>query len=225
MAIKITITIAIIAASLAILPLAIAEPQVQPEITCTTCHTIPESHAGYSNIACQTCHGDLSTKLNQLTLNHQRILSNSPEPSLNCVTCHKQSLGAHSNLGAEEQACLVCHDNFAMQPHTLNGTLLTNATASNLCANCHRERYADWKIGVHGTHGLNYTSTSTGTTPNCATCHNPHTPDLPAIQALPPPEMPERSTELFAALLSPVMALIAGVAIFTVTVSKRNGGV
>jgi len=112
-----------------------------------------------------------------------------------------------------------------MQPHTLNGALLTNATASNLCANCHRERYADWKIGVHGTHGLNYTSTSTGAAPNCATCHNPHTPNLPAIQALPPPEMPERSTELFAALLSPVMALIAGVAIFTVTVSKRNGGV
>ena len=225
MAIKITIIITIIASSLAVIPLAIAESQVQPEVTCTTCHTVPNSHASFSNIACQTCHGSLSTKPNQLTLNHQRILSNSTEPSLSCTTCHKQNLGLHSNLGAEEQACLVCHDNFAMQPHTLNGILLTNATASNLCANCHRERYADWKIGVHGTHGLNYTSTSEGAAPSCVACHNPHPPDLPAVQALPPPERPERSTVILAALLSPVMALIAGVAIFTVTISRRSGGV
>ncbi|MCL4435859.1 MAG: hypothetical protein M1503_01550 [Thaumarchaeota archaeon] len=225
MAVKITIIIALIATSLAAIPLPIAESQVQPEVTCITCHAAPASHVDFSNIACQTCHGNISTKPTPLTLNHQRIMSNSTGLSFSCSACHKQNLGLHSNLGAGDQACLVCHDGFKMQPHTLNGVLLTNVTVSNLCANCHRERYADWKIGVHGTHGLNYTSMSEGAAPSCITCHNPHPPDLPDVQTLESPERPERSAVTLAALLSPFMALIAGVAIFTVTISRRSGGV
>jgi hypothetical protein len=224
--IKITIIIAVITASLAVIQIATAETQIQPEITCTTCHDPPESHVKHFNfpdVPCQTCHGDLSTEPTQLTLNHKLIIStNLSETSLDCFTCHNQSLGAHSNLGTGEQACLICHDNFAMQPHTLNGTLLTNATISNLCANCHREKYAEWKLGIHGTHGLNYTST--GVAPSCVTCHNPHIPDLPSIQTLAAPEKPERSTDLIATLLSSVMALVAGAVIVTVTVSRRTGG-
>ncbi len=220
---KITIIITIISASLVVIQIAAAEPQLLQEATCTTCHETPKSHISFSEkIACETCHGRLSTKLNQLALNHKRIIANGTALGLSCLTCHEQNLGAHSNLGVGGQVCLACHDGFVMQPHALDGTLLTDATISNLCANCHRERYADWKIGVHGTHGLNYTSTELA--PGCTTCHNPHTPDLPTIQTLPAPEEPERHQALTSTLLPPVMALIAGMVAVTITVSRRNGG-
>ncbi len=224
---KIAITIVIIAASLAVIPITTAEAQVLEEIKCVTCHQqLPISHAEYpENIRCETCHGILSTKLTELAINHQRIIDTTTKSSLSCKSCHQQTLGVHSSLGVGSQACLVCHDSFQMRPHTLNGTLLSDTTTSTaLCANCHRERYADWKIGIHGTHGLNQTATKNSTLA-CVVCHNPHTPDLPEINALPSPERPERSTALLSVLVPPAAVLLAGAVIVTMTVTRRKEGV
>lgn len=140
---------------------------------------------------------------------------------LNCLACHSKKLGVHSQLGNKQYACQICHDEFIMKPHILNGTLVTNATISNLCDSCHHERYVDWTLGIHGRHGLNYTATSK--IQSCVTCHDPHIPNIPEISPLPPPEPPERSTVTLIIFFPPALALLMGVVFVTVCFTRKNG--
>ncbi|MHB9003369.1 MAG: hypothetical protein ACYC6C_04820 [Coriobacteriia bacterium] len=119
-----------------------------------------------------------------------------------CTDCHPVALGAngkpitplpkdfkkhaielevHDILGADERACLACHDDPARNPGKLilpDGSLVdVTGEISRVCQRCHFEKYREWEVGIHGKGA-----------PKCSSagCHDPHTPSWIYMEALPP---------------------------------------
>jgi hypothetical protein len=194
------------------------------DVDCSICHLdLSEAHDQFAEeYSCQDCHGRFMTNLGPLGIRHESFLKNVDEPDLDCVQCHDQGLGVHNALGEEPYVCQICHDSFKMKPHALNGTLVSDETITNLCGNCHTERYVDASLGIHGTHGLNYADLDNI---NCVGCHDPHVSDLPEIETLPPTHPPERISSPIEILFPPTAALVLGALLYTYRFNKKAGDV
>ncbi len=87
-----------------------------------------------------------------------------------CLSCHTKKLEFHDKLGAGNKACWACHDATDMKMLRLaDGTQLSRIESSELCGQCHQERYQAWKEGIHGPPG-------TVAAVSCSSCHDPHQP-------------------------------------------------
>lgn len=86
---------------------------------------------------------------------------------------HQVELQSHDKLGKGSAACVVCHDDPAKDPGKLklvDGTLADindPAAVSEVCYQCHSEKYKEWEQGVHGKRADKCTTSG---------CHDPHTP-------------------------------------------------
>lgn len=104
---------------------------------------------------------------------------------LQCLSCHNQTLTYHDKLGPGNQACYACHvsTDWLMDSLQLaSGQVISINDSSQLCGQCHQERYAAWNEGTHGIPG-------TVAAVPCVTCHNPHQPQV-EFQSITKPPMP-----------------------------------
>lgn len=104
-----------------------------------------------------------------------------------CIACHKAiRLEEHDRLGVGTSACLVCHDRRAML-RFVNGTTSPLEASSELCAQCHGERYNAWKEATHGVPGQPGVK--------CTECHSPHAPQIAPLNITEPhpPPIPSPS--------------------------------
>jgi nitrate/TMAO reductase-like tetraheme cytochrome c subunit len=121
-----------------------------------------------------------------------------------CLSCHSKTLEFHDKLGSGNNACLACHDNPDMKMLRLaDKTLLPLADSTQLCGQCHQERYAAWQEGTHGFAG-------TVAAVKCTGCHDPHQPKITFVNitkphpepAPPPPAPPVNLVAIFAVSLA-----------------------
>jgi len=134
---------------------------------------------------------------------------------LNCLSCHNQPLSSHDKLGEGNQACYACHvsTDWSMDKLELaNGAVISKADSSQLCGQCHQERFAAWEEGTHGIPG-------TVAAIPCTGCHNPHQPEI-VFQGITRPPMPPFHTppplpkDLVIILGICVGCLLAGAALY-----------
>lgn len=88
------------------------------------------------------------------------------------------------------QWCLDCHD--FQDPdklHLANGEKITLEESYRLCAQCHGEKYNDWRLGIHGQRTGFWNGSKRYLL--CVNCHSPHDPHFKPLQPLPPPVRPE----------------------------------
>jgi hypothetical protein len=75
--------------------------------------------------------------------------------------------------GKREISCHSCHDinnhNYLIKSRSLPATF---EDSSPVCANCHRERFRDWKRGLHGKRSGGWALPKTQY--QCIDCHAPH---------------------------------------------------
>jgi len=107
---------------------------------------------------------------------------NPTKPLPNGLKKHEIKLELHNILGADDKACLACHDDPKRNPGMLilpDGTLvdINGPDVSRVCQRCHFEKYSAWKAGTHGKHQPKCTA---------AGCHDPHTPGFIYVPALLP---------------------------------------
>ncbi len=92
-------------------------------------------------------------------------------PPSDCKSCHTKTLKFHDKLGSGNKACWVCHDNTDIKMLRLaDGSPLSLTDSSQLCGQCHQQRYGAWKEGTHGIPGPSKEK--------CTSCHNPHQPQI-----------------------------------------------
>jgi hypothetical protein len=85
--------------------------------------------------------------------------------------------------------CLHCHevdDRDAL--HLTDGQTTSFEESWRLCTQCHGEKLADWRAGVHGKREGNWWGPKQYW--SCVACHAPHAPRFAPIEAMPPPRRP-----------------------------------
>lgn len=105
---------------------------------------------------------------------------------LDCLSCHKQTLNYHDKLGAGNRACYACHVSTDWKMDTLqlpSGAVIPKDESSQLCGQCHQDRYNAWNEGTHGIPG-------TVAAIPCIACHNPHQPQVEFLNITKPPMPP-----------------------------------
>lgn len=132
---------------------------------------------------------------------------------LECLNCHQIALEYHDQLGLGNNACWSCHSPADMYSLKLaDDTLLPLTELSQLCGQCHEERYKAWLEGTHGFPG----TVAIGT---CADCHDPHAPQMAFIGITEPhpeatPSAPELPTdELMIAIVILVFLVLLLIAV------------
>jgi len=135
-----------------------------------------------------------------------------PSPAMNdeylpCSDCHE---GQETNRTPREFTddhegrtvvhgdlwCLHCHDvdnrDFL---HLTTGQLVGFDESWKLCTQCHGQKLADWRAGVHGKRTGHWRGEKQYRP--CVTCHNPHKPRFQSLEPKPAPRRPEqiRSSE------------------------------
>jgi hypothetical protein len=87
--------------------------------------------------------------------------------------------------------CLHCHDTDDRDAlHLADDTRARFEDSWQLCTQCHAEKRADWRAGVHGRRTGNWWGAKQYRT--CVTCHDPHGPRYRALEPKPPPQRLER---------------------------------
>ena len=196
-----------------------------PEETCGQCH---ESHVsavdatlhGAYNVDCIDCHMTFSeadfTKGIPAETGHSFETS---EAHLDCTSCHEVDLVVHSQLGVNQYACLSCHgDIHDLKLQLVNGTTLDLHDSSKLCGECHNQRYAWWKEGIHVETHVDDTEAP------CVSCHQPHDPIISAVETLPyvPPRESGPNVSLF--LKTGVVVLFEIMILAAFILRGRNDG-
>lgn len=108
---------------------------------------------------------------------------------------HVDHVLAHGDLW-----CLNCHDaGDRDQLHRSDGSLVAFEDSWRLCTQCHGNKLAEWKAGVHGKRTGHWWGAKEYRT--CVECHNPHTPKFAPLEPLPAPLRP---TEISRSEAAPV---------------------
>ena len=96
---------------------------------------------------------------------------------------HDEQVLAHGDLW-----CLHCHDAGKVSSlHLADGTPVALEESWQLCTQCHADKLADWRAGVHGKQTGHWRGPKEYRT--CVVCHEPH---APAFQPLAPKPAPAR---------------------------------
>lgn len=135
------------------------------------------------------------------------VLLPSPEPDdeyLPCSDCHegepvdatpREFEDEHDlmDFAHGELWCLDCHGTEDHESlHLTNGTLIAFEDSWRLCTQCHGEKLADWRAGVHGKRTGHWRGTKEYRT--CVTCHDPHSPPFEPLKPKPVPLRPDQIT-------------------------------
>jgi hypothetical protein len=87
--------------------------------------------------------------------------------------------------------CLHCHEADDRDLlHLADGRAVDFEVSWRLCTQCHGEKLADWRAGVHGKRVGHWWGPKQYAT--CVSCHRPHTPRFAPIEARQPPIPPDR---------------------------------
>jgi len=87
--------------------------------------------------------------------------------------------------------CLHCHDSEDRDVlHLTNGARVQFEDSWQLCTQCHGEKLADWRAGVHGKRTGHWRGTAEYWP--CVRCHDPHAPRYRSLEPKPPPLPPEQ---------------------------------
>jgi len=87
--------------------------------------------------------------------------------------------------------CLQCHDISNRDVlHLADGTQVSFQESWQLCTQCHGNKLADWRAGVHGKRTGHWRGEKEYW--NCVACHDPHDPPFKSLEPLPPPVRPEQ---------------------------------
>ncbi|OGQ17257.1 MAG: hypothetical protein A3B70_06725 [Deltaproteobacteria bacterium RIFCSPHIGHO2_02_FULL_40_11] len=96
--------------------------------------------------------------------------------------------------GDQKISCNNCHDinnhNYLRSSKAYPASF---HNSSPVCAQCHTERYNDWKKGSHGHRSGGWNKKKT--TWHCIDCHNPHDVSFKKMKALSPPNKPHLHKE------------------------------
>lgn len=121
---------------------------------------------------CSQCHDGKTVKLN-------------PNPR-KLTDMHEDIVLKH---GPESRWCLDCHDATDRDRlHLASGERIDFSHSYLLCAQCHGDKYHDWKVGVHGKRTGEWNGRKQYFL--CVSCHIPHSPRFLSIKPLPPPNRP-----------------------------------
>lgn len=97
---------------------------------------------------------------------------------------HEEQAVSHGNLW-----CLHCHDAGKVSSlHLADGTPVALEESWRLCTQCHAEKLADWRAGVHGKVTGHWRGPRDYRT--CVVCHEPHSPAFEPLAPKPPPARP-----------------------------------
>lgn len=119
---------------------------------------------------CSDCHEDEPTYRAERTLEFE----------------HEDLELAHGDLW-----CLHCHEaDDRDRLHLADETSIDFEESWRLCTQCHGEKLADWRAGVHGRRLGHWWGPKEYRT--CVSCHEPHTPAFPGLEPRPPPVRPGR---------------------------------
>jgi hypothetical protein len=119
---------------------------------------------------CSDCHAD------QLTNRAVRELEDD----------HEDIALSHGDLW-----CLHCHDaDDRDRLHLADGTTIGFEDSWRLCVQCHGNKQAQWRAGVHGKRVGHWWGAKEVWT--CVSCHSPHAPHYQAIAPKPAPMPPQR---------------------------------
>jgi DmsE family decaheme c-type cytochrome len=137
-----------------------------------------DSRTPFANAGCAGCHGPSIEHSRRARRNKpDRVFGDaadaSPAPEQNslCLTCHESGLRLHwrgSQHEAQDVACTSCHT-----LHTDHDPVLANATQTDVCIGCHKEKRAE--LHRPSTHPLLDGQMA------CSDCHNPHGSNGPTL--------------------------------------------
>ena len=97
---------------------------------------------------------------------------------------HEDLVLDHGNLW-----CLHCHDaDNRDRLHLANGETVAFDESWRLCTQCHGQKLADWRAGVHGKRVGHWWGAKQYNT--CVSCHQPHSPHFAPLAPKPPPLPP-----------------------------------
>jgi len=106
---------------------------------------------------------------------------------------HNDKKLAHGDLW-----CLRCHDlNDRDSLHLADGALVAFEESWKLCTQCHGNKLAEWRAGVHGKRVGHWRGPKEYW--NCVACHDPHSPVFKKLEPKPPPHRPTEATAKHAA--------------------------
>ena len=89
--------------------------------------------------------------------------------------------------------CPHCHDLERKEKlHLADGTRLDMDASWRLCTQCHSQKLADWRAGVHGKRTGHWRGAKDYRT--CVSCHDPHQPPFQPLEPMPPPLRPTEIT-------------------------------
>ncbi|UCE86412.1 MAG: hypothetical protein JSU66_01330 [Deltaproteobacteria bacterium] len=135
----------------------------------------------------------------------QPVLMSAPPPDEDyypCSDCHeledrnpqpRELEDEHDDLELAhgDLWCLSCHDLADSDSLKLSDETLVGFDESwRLCTQCHGNKLAEWRAGVHGKRTGYWWGPKEYRT--CIVCHNPHSPAWKPIEPLPPPRPPQQ---------------------------------
>lgn len=118
-----------------------------------------------------------------------------------CRDCHKSDVAPNPTrreledehdemeMAHEDLWCHHCHafdDKGVLR--LADESLVSFDDSWQLCTQCHGEKLADWRAGVHGKRTGNWYGAKEYRT--CVACHSPHAPQFPPLTPKPPPRRP-----------------------------------
>ena len=140
------------------------------------------------------------------------------EPPLDCQACHTQELSLHDKLGSGNQACWSCHDAVDMgKLHLADGSQLSLSDSTQLCGQCHQERYKAWTEGTHGISG-------TVAAVKCTGCHDPHQPQIALLDITKPHPAPQPAPDAPTVELLVMFGTVGLLVVIVMAAVTQRGG-